>query len=1354
MGQLNLDKPTATELLDAITYEGHLVTVAQSPRTPGEQYYAFNADESDDELSFSPRDSKSPGSSARSTKSSKLERMLGEDEANLKATESPKPQDEKQKGAKKKRGIGAFVRRLSTRAGFTSPTASQVSTPSDSVSTSPTSSSSNVTAAPLDGIQSSGSRTKLSKIFGVNVEEAKAVPEITVGLVPSRSETKLSKMLGADLGTLAEKRLSTESIEKVAMPQSAKKLQKTHLGMIPPTLDSPTNSLDSIEILPRGYLVATYKSSPTVAFVTPSTGSILFLKAEGVVLGCVFKHPYLFVHYDSYQILVYNVDVDRSVVLFAGFEDEDAHSQASSSLKASADGKMKPPVPPRPKSVAPLRLPVPKAFEKPTRGNAVFICDDLHFGLVGTYSGMYKVLLCPLASLTIDVFFQSHAVANDLHKAAHLTLCVPLEPMFNVSVFTMPVTPKSTTMHGLKLFLGCHDHWQLWDLKEGTMIMAAKPESLEDGSVATFNAFSWSGDDQICAASVDKAYAWSIKQKERLFTVRSTSFVSCISSDSRGILIGDKEGDITLRDFSEANKVVLSSAPRDKISGQGGEAVSSTDSFERKIDAIVRKAGEIIVSVSQSTGVAVWSALGNGSLLKQWTIQNGSVHGLLLDGNHARMILRHEQKFTDANGAAATKLSLEMWNVSLEFALEWVANQDDEASASEESDESSLPRLVPRQEGSKLERILGARRATLPDGPNFTVTGDDTKAEKEAEGRKAKKLMQVLGAGVLLKDENMADPASRSSGGPSNQHKRINALRLAESDKPAGGFVSRRKGSIHVKTTSSYQLNIPESLDGQFTLRNKTHMVGSSIFATTFRNSGNVLISSSGEETISVENPMSISAYCISGSVVFSLHRDGVLQALNVEKISVATSDINTHDGSPSPSPREREGFSMVLADPDGRRIAVVKTAENVYKVWEFLYTPSDGKSSPELELLRERFIDMTPPEETEDDTVGNNQSHSTGSLTPRRIAVIKPVDTLSKYWNGHVLLGSPTELQVFHLDTLSLVQRCIAASLDASSETQTLLFLSTQVHGTAVIASTRLGICLLSVAEAGPGLAFPAPLMLSTSSIVCDLAYPGPTSDAILAGTLDGFVAALRLGPSSPATTGGVGGNLTSVRDLVNQSETFVAACSLRAHPSAFVEKQHESDSARLAKRVNCISRKGKYIALGHEGDCVTVWAYDTGMSQPIFLREFPTKGPVVDVAVHTTSVTALVKNQLSQEMFVINLIPLNDAADEAIKQNVAAVAAQSSGTSPSPGAAAAVVAAAVTSAELSEMKELMKQMVIENRRLADMVAKSLEDRALMAEQMRLMQQQIAILIADRPQQGPQQPAQQGQESAPETPM
>lgn len=236
-------------------------------------------------------------------------------------------------------------------------------------------------------------------------------------------------------------------------------------------------------------------------------------------------------------------------------------------------------------------------------------------------------------------------------------------------------------MSGLRLFIGSHDHWQLWDLKESSLIFAGKPESQEDGSVATFGSFSWSGDDQICAATVDKAFAWSIRHKERLFTVRHNTIISCIAHDSRGILIGDKDGDLTLRDYENPTKVVLSlNSGREKSSQE-----ANVDNFDRKVDAIVRKAGEIVVSVSQQAGVAVWSSIGTGSLLKQWPITGGVVWGLALDGNHARFIVKFEQK----SDATASKTIFELWDISLEFALQWVANQDDDSSASEEADCSS-----------------------------------------------------------------------------------------------------------------------------------------------------------------------------------------------------------------------------------------------------------------------------------------------------------------------------------------------------------------------------------------------------------------------------------------------------------------------------------------------------------------------------------------------------------------------------------------------------------------------------------------------------------------------------------------
>lgn len=444
-----------------------------------------------------------------------------------------------------------------------------------------------------------------------------------------------------------------------------------------------------------------------------------------------------------------------------------------------------------------------------------------------------------------------------------------------------------------------------------------------------------------------------------------------------------------------------------------------------------------------------------------------------------------------------------------------------------------------------------------------------------------------------------------------------------------------------------------------------------------------------------------------------------------MEKISVATSDINTSGraSGASPSPRERDSFAMVLADVDGRKVAVVKATDVLYKVWEFEYTPSDGKTSPTLELVRERVIDMSGPDSLDDSDSGASSGSSPS--TPRHPSVIKPLENLCRYWNGHLMLGSPQELQIFHLDTLALVQRCLASSVDNTGSGNE-FFLSAQATGGSVVSATKSGICLLSVvANDGPASStFPAPLVLKTSSAVSELIFPSTANDAILAGTMDGFVAALRV--VTPEVF---------VRDLVAQSEPFIAGCSLRAHPSPFVEKQHEIDPARNPKRVNCIARRGKFTAVGHEGDCVTIWAYSTGMSQPVFLKEFPMRGPVVDVAVHSTSMNALVRSGLgkdaSQEMVVINLLGLSEAADEAIKQNLAAVASAS--TSTTAGAPSAAVAAAITTAEFLEMKDLMKQMIVENRRLADLVAKSLEDRNQLADQLNVVRTQLAQLVNER---------------------
>lgn len=138
---------------------------------------------------------------------------------------------------------------------------------------------------------------------------------------------------------------------------------------------------------------------------------------------------------------------------------------------------------------------------------------------------------------------QTHLLANSLAKAHQQVLHVPQDSVMGVQIYTLPMNPKLTNMHGSKLFLGGHDHWQLWDVKEASLIMTGKPESQEDEeTVTSFGSFHWTVEDQIAAYTSDKAFVWSIKQKERIFTVRLSAIVSCISMDSRGILIGDTEG--------------------------------------------------------------------------------------------------------------------------------------------------------------------------------------------------------------------------------------------------------------------------------------------------------------------------------------------------------------------------------------------------------------------------------------------------------------------------------------------------------------------------------------------------------------------------------------------------------------------------------------------------------------------------------------------------------------------------------------------------------------------------------------------------------------------------------------------
>lgn len=396
---LSLDKSNATDLFEWIVREGHLMPVTpDSPRTPRsrlELLYIFYTGDSDDSDSGH-EEQLSPRRAVTTSRGSKLERMLGENQATLTAVDSAKTKEEKPK--KKKRGLSHLVKRLSTRG---------IQTTNVSPSSSSSSLQTGTVPPTVDAVSSSGSRSKLNKLLGSDLVAPAATSKASSsdhigsgGMVPSRSGTKLAKVLGADVGTALEQR---NSVERFASPLvsgldtqivyvssfcsyekslPAKKLQRTQLGIIPQFLDLQANSLESIEVLSRGYMIATYKNTGTIAFVSPSTAAILFLKGEGKLLSYHFKYPFFLALHDSYQILVYNVELDRSVILYSGFEDivesPPVSPPSSAPNSPTTDPKSRPVVPPRPdrKSVlAPLKIVGPREFEKP-RGLPVLACDD------------------------------------------------------------------------------------------------------------------------------------------------------------------------------------------------------------------------------------------------------------------------------------------------------------------------------------------------------------------------------------------------------------------------------------------------------------------------------------------------------------------------------------------------------------------------------------------------------------------------------------------------------------------------------------------------------------------------------------------------------------------------------------------------------------------------------------------------------------------------------------------------------------------------------------------------------------------------------------------------------------------
>lgn len=116
-------------------------------------------------------------------------------------------------------------------------------------------------------------------------------------------------------------------------------------------------------------------------------------------------------------------------------------------------------------------------------------------------------------------------------------------------------------------------------------------------------------------------------------------------------------------------------------------------------------------------------------------------------------------------------------------------------------------------------------------------------------------------------------------------------------------------------------------------------------------------------------------------------------------------------------------------------------------------------------------------------------------------------------------------------------------------------------------------------------------------------------------------------------------------VGDLLARAAEISFARAAIQHPSFAVRKQEG-----VHRRVNCMVRKGRLVFVGHEGNCITVWSYDPtlmGAAQPVFVKEFFTKSPVLQLEIRQSSVNALIRSSASigtvgLELLVVNIASL----------------------------------------------------------------------------------------------------------------
>eukprot|EP01122_Echinamoeba_exundans_P003171 TRINITY_DN1330_c0_g2_i3.p1 TRINITY_DN1330_c0_g2~~TRINITY_DN1330_c0_g2_i3.p1 ORF type:complete len:1842 (+),score=151.67 TRINITY_DN1330_c0_g2_i3:632-6157(+) len=480
------------------------------------------------------------------------------------------------------------------------------------------------------------------------------------------------------------------------------------------------------------------------------------------------------------------------------------------------------------------------------------------------------------------------------------------------------------------------------------------------------------------------------------------------------------------------------------------------------------------------------------------------------------------------------------------------------------------------------------------------------------------------------------------------------ATALPSSGSQAADLRSNNKGSAVIphedsnhQSRSIHQLHlaIPATVGLERFPWMRTVLLPIGALATMYKGVGSIFFSSESSSSV-VENAAPIVAWAKKGVLFMTLHKDGTLQVVDSGKVSIVTTfqarplvalrdsiaaapglekdgivgANEALDAIPAPSypfedslmertvtpSLEPERETLLLADADTMDIAILRCYDTRYVVWQLQFLSSTIITSV-------RKTALVPP------------STPLLQLEPR----------ICSYWGGYLLLGSRLELQLWNVGTGSLVKR-LHSPVSAASVGALQTFSSVATVGPWAFAAIGDSVHAILLPHAGVG-----EVSVASFSVGVPITEMLAFEDTLIVGTSDGMIFSFPLRRANEPV---------SLPDLLVRATEISFSRSTLQHPSFAVRKQDG-----MQRKVNCLARQGRFVFAGHEGNCISVWSYNSSLmppSHPVFVKEYMCKNPVLRLEMTPTSVFALTRGNTSIAevgllLLVLNITTLMTTAD-----------------------------------------------------------------------------------------------------------